>query len=195
VRQPARNDGSPSVHAEAPRGGSPCLVPSGYPALGDSVLLFGPTSDAALLERFLHEQRGQRAWGVDCRLAAPHGAGAGSGGYEDFASFAASAFAGAKPPPGAAVLTLATCGAALMWDVATGGVPPRLGAFLEDGSVRKCRVSAEGLAQRVARSMNIAVSGLLELRHLYIAAQPADPEVRHTALLDRSCGCGHWHHA
>ena len=76
------------------------------------------------------------------------------------------------------VLTVATRGACLVWDVAAGGVPQQLRMFLEDASARKCRVAAGELARGLLRTADVHVDGLLELRHLYAAANPSNAEVQ-----------------
>ena len=145
---------------------APVPVSSGYPAVGPSVLLYGPTSDQACLERFFYDQRNERSWGLDsktasCAIPQP--------------TEAALARSGAA----VAVLTIATRSACLVWDVAHGGVPARLREFLDDAAARKCRVSADGLAQSMRESTGVCIAGLLELRRLHAAAHPHATEVPH----------------
>lgn len=139
-------------------------VPSGYPDVSPSVLLWGPTASLETLDRFFDENGTSQVWGLDCKTSPT-------------ATSSPAPASGTRGASGVTALTIATRSACLVWDVAGGGMPPRLRAFLDNVAIRKCRVSADGLVQSVRKTTSIRIAGVLDLRRLHTAAFPQDSEV------------------
>lgn len=171
-------------------------VQTGYPSLGATVQLWGPTADPAVLDAFLGAHADARAWGLDCKTAAA-AAVARSG-----SSTSLSGSGGGRPGGGGGrvtLLTLSTTDSALVWNVASGGLPPRLQAWLGDSSVWKCRVSAEALVVALAKTEGARACGVVDLRRMHAQVEPHATEVRcdmlRCAMLPRlwwCLGCGPW---
>lgn len=164
-------------------------VQTGYPSLGAIVQLWGPTADPGVLETFLDAHADVRAWGLDCKTAAA-AAVARSG-----SSVSLTGSGGGRPGGGGGrvtLLTLSTADAALVWNVAGGGLPARLQAWLRDASIWKCRVSAEALVGALAKTEGARACGVVDLRRMHAQVEPHAAEVRccvprHILSSSRAC--------
>ena len=142
----------PAANASADgAAGGPVTIDSGYPSLGASLEVWGPTSDAAQLRAFFEQHGAARSWGCDYK----------SNSLE----------VGAQEPRSSdvTVISLATCRACLVWDVSAGGVPPELRDWLEDGGAHKIRMRAQGSVNIIARSLGVTPRGFLDLQSLFSA--------------------------